>query len=156
MLDWWRADMKSVLVPIPSLHIRTVTTHYHYSEIMWNVERLSFFLLVWVEYHCGSMAIVKADLPGYDLSSQYTSNFSMCCSWCQSYLGCQAFTWVSAPSMYYGMCYLKWSSGGGPNPFTSHISAYYWAHTTIESIAEAMDYSLKTKISSLYSSVIVI
>lgn len=100
------------------------------------------------------MTIFKGDLPGNDLGSTNTPTFSMCCSQCQNYLGCMAFTWVSTPGAYFGMCYLKSSSGGSNTPFNDHISAYYWAHTTIQSTMPAADCFLKIKNSSLYSSLI--
>ena len=71
------------------------------------------------------MTIIKADLPGNDLSSSYAANFSICCSLCQQYIGCNAFTWISAPGMFFGMCYLKSSHAGGPVLSNVHISAYY-------------------------------
>ena len=71
------------------------------------------------------MTIVKADLPGNDLTSTRTGNFSMCCSACRNYSGCTAFTWVSAPGMFFGMCYLKWSSGGSRTRSVYHVSAFY-------------------------------
>lgn len=83
-------------------------------------------LFILIEYQCGNMTIVKTDLPSNDIWFTNTTNFSMCCSACRNTTGCLSFTWISGPGMFFGMCYLKWSSGGGNNNRSiDHVSAYY-------------------------------
>lgn len=72
------------------------------------------------------MTVIKGDLTGNDLTSTRTSNFSLCCASCRNYSGCRAFTWLSAPGTFFGMCYLKWSPAGYTGSSSYHISAYYW------------------------------
>ena len=79
------------------------------------------------------MTIAKVDLAGNDLRSNRTSNYQSCCSWCQNYPGCRAYTWIIAPGLFYGMCYLKSSAAGAGGPSTDHISAYYWTIRIIHS-----------------------
>jgi hypothetical protein len=83
----------------------------------------SCFLLV--EYKCGNMIIMKADFPGNDLAQRYQGTFSSCCLWCQGYTGCRAFSWITAPGMFFGMCYLKTMMMPGGAFDLRYISAHY-------------------------------
>jgi hypothetical protein len=83
------------------------------------------FLLILKVYSCGNMTIFKGDLPGNDLISNHTSDYKSCCSLCQAYSNCRAFTWVNLPGQFFGMCYIKSSVGGGGVLYAGHISAYY-------------------------------
>lgn len=46
------------------------------------------------------------DLPGNDITFQYTVNYTLCCAYCLSTANCTAFTWVIASSS--SPCYLKY------------------------------------------------
>lgn len=69
---------------------------------------------------------VGYDLIGDFITSDILSDYSLCCKWCQSYPGCNAYTWglPTAPGQLPYNCWLK---NVVPNVVQSEglLSAYY-------------------------------
>ena len=73
-------------------------------------------------YACGNMTtLISSDLsgPNIDIASG-TKNYTSCCGWCQSYIGCVAYTWRTSD----GACFLK-NATVSPTTSSGLISAHY-------------------------------
>ena len=90
--------------------------------------KLSLFLATTQEsYACGNMTIrVGYDMPGDFLTTDILSDYSLCCKWCQSYSGCNAFTWglPTAPGRLPYNCWLI-NVATDPVQTAGILSAYY-------------------------------